>query len=96
MGIAAGVLSLSVLQEILAILASPDYVSSLITGGLLVIVTIVWTPDFSQWFRTTRTRGSRQYGKGKALPFRSGRRRCVALMHRRFQVVRPPTPLQMR
>ena len=35
-GIAAGVLSLSVLQEILAILRSPDYVSSLITGGLLV------------------------------------------------------------
>ena len=53
-GIAAGVLSLSVLQEILAILRSPDYVSSLITGGLLVIVTIVWAPDLSQWFRSTR------------------------------------------
>ena len=53
-GIAAGVLSLSVLQEILAILRSPDYVSSLITGGLLVVVTIVWAPDLSQWFRTTR------------------------------------------
>ena len=46
-GIAAGVLSLSVLQEILAILRSPDYVSSLITGGLLVIVTIVWAPELS-------------------------------------------------
>ena len=53
-GIAAGVLSLSVLQEILAILRSPDYVSSLITGGLLVVVTIVWAPDLSEWFRTTR------------------------------------------
>jgi ribose/xylose/arabinose/galactoside ABC-type transport system permease subunit len=53
-GIAAGVLSLSVLQEILAILRSPDYVSSLITGGLLVVVTIVWAPYLSQWFRTTR------------------------------------------
>jgi len=53
-GIAAGVLSLSVLEEILAILGSPDYVSSLITGGLLVILTIVWAPDLSQWFRTTR------------------------------------------
>jgi ribose transport system permease protein len=53
-GIAAGVLSLSVLQEILAILRSPDYVSSLITGGLLLVVTIVWAPDLSQWFRTTR------------------------------------------
>lgn len=53
-GIAAGVLSLSVLQEILSVLRSPDYVSSLITGGLLVIVTIVWAPDLSQWFRTAR------------------------------------------
>ncbi len=52
-GIAAGVLSLSVLQEILAILRSPGYVSSLITGGLLVIVTIVWAPDLGRWFRTT-------------------------------------------
>ena len=53
-GIAAGVLSLSILQEILAIVRSPDYVSSLITGGLLVIVTIVWAPDLLPWFRTTR------------------------------------------
>jgi ribose/xylose/arabinose/galactoside ABC-type transport system permease subunit len=53
-GIAAGVLSLSVLQEILAILRSPDYVSSLITGGLLVVVTIVWAPELVQLFRTTR------------------------------------------
>ena len=42
------------LQEILAILRSPDYVSSLITGGLLVLFTIVWAPDLAQWFRTTR------------------------------------------
>ena len=57
-GIAAGVLSLSVLQEILAIVRSPDYVASLITGGLLVIVTIVWAPDLSRWFRTTRVAAS--------------------------------------
>lgn len=53
-GIAAGVLSLSVLEEILAIIGSPDYVSSLITGGLLIVVTIVWAPEMSEWFRTTR------------------------------------------
>ncbi len=53
-GIAAGVLSLSVLEEILSILGSPDYVSSLITGGLLILFTIVWAPDLSQWFRTAR------------------------------------------
>jgi ribose/xylose/arabinose/galactoside ABC-type transport system permease subunit len=53
-GIAAGVLSLSVLQEILSILRSPDYVSSLITGALLILFTIIWAPDLSRWFRTTR------------------------------------------
>jgi ribose transport system permease protein len=53
-GIAAGVLSLSVLEEILSILGSPDYVSSLITGGLLILFTIIWAPDLSQWFRTMR------------------------------------------
>jgi len=57
-GIAAGVLSLSLLQEILAIVRSPDYVASLITGGLLVVVTIVWAPDLAQWFRTTRVAGA--------------------------------------
>jgi ribose transport system permease protein len=57
-GIAAGVLSLSVLQEILSIMRSPDYVSSLITGALLVVLTIVWAPELSQWFRTTRIRSS--------------------------------------
>jgi ribose/xylose/arabinose/galactoside ABC-type transport system permease subunit len=53
-GIAAGVLSLSVLQELLSVLASPDYVASLITGGLLLVVTIVWAPDLSRWFTTLR------------------------------------------
>ncbi len=53
-GIAAGVLSLSVLQEILSVLRSPDYVSSLITGGLLVVVTIVWAPELSRWLGSAR------------------------------------------
>jgi ribose/xylose/arabinose/galactoside ABC-type transport system permease subunit len=65
-GIAAGVLSLSVLQEILSILRSPDYVSSLITGGLLVIVTIVWAPDLSRWFRSTRIAGSTKTERASA------------------------------
>jgi ribose/xylose/arabinose/galactoside ABC-type transport system permease subunit len=50
-GIAAGVLSLSVLEEILAILNSAEYVSNLVTGALLLIVTIVWAPGLSQWFK---------------------------------------------
>jgi ribose transport system permease protein len=65
-GIAAGVLSLSVLQEILAIVRSPDYVSSLITGGLLVVVTIVWAPELTQWFRTTRVVKSLEDDRARA------------------------------
>jgi ribose/xylose/arabinose/galactoside ABC-type transport system permease subunit len=57
-GIAAGVLSLSVLEEILAILNSPEYVSSLVTGGLLLIVTIVWAPGLTQWFKQTGIRAA--------------------------------------
>lgn len=56
LGIAAGVLALSVLQEILSILRSPDYVSSLITGGLLLAVTILWAPELLQWFKTATPR----------------------------------------
>ena len=52
-GIAAGVLSLSVLQEILSILQSPDYVQSLITGGLLLVVTILWAPNLTRWLGTS-------------------------------------------
>jgi len=51
-GIAAGVLSLSILQELLVIIAAPMYVSSLITGGLLLAVTIAWAPGLGQWLRT--------------------------------------------
>jgi ribose/xylose/arabinose/galactoside ABC-type transport system permease subunit len=65
-GIAAGVLSLSVLQEILSIVRSPDYVSSLITGALLVVVTIVWAPDLSRWFRSTRMSGSSETERAPA------------------------------
>lgn len=51
-GIAAGILSLSILQELLVILASPDYVSDLITGGLLLFVTMTVAPELGQWWRT--------------------------------------------
>lgn len=50
-GIAAGVLSLSILEEVLGIVAAPLYVSSLVTGGLLMAVTVAWAPGLGQWFR---------------------------------------------
>lgn len=60
-GIAIGALSLSLLQELFSILAAPTYVSSLITGGLLVLATIVAAPDLAaRWksFRSPRTGGA--------------------------------------
>jgi ribose transport system permease protein len=45
LGVAAGVLVLSLLQELFAILATPEYVSSVITGGLLLIVAVIAAPD---------------------------------------------------
>jgi ribose transport system permease protein len=52
-GIAAGVLSLSILSEEFAILAVPTYVSSLVTGALLAVVTIFAAPDLMRWWRST-------------------------------------------
>ncbi len=50
LGIAAGVLSLATLQEILGALAAPEYVGDLVTGGILVLVTIVAAPSMSDWW----------------------------------------------
>ncbi len=52
-GICAGVLALSVLQEILSILQSPDYVQSLSTGGLVLVVTTLWAPHLTRWLGTS-------------------------------------------
>jgi ribose/xylose/arabinose/galactoside ABC-type transport system permease subunit len=44
LGIAAGALTLSLLQELFSLLAAPTYLSSLITGILLVLATFVAAP----------------------------------------------------
>jgi ribose/xylose/arabinose/galactoside ABC-type transport system permease subunit len=51
-GILAGVLSLSILQELLVITAQPEYIRTLITGLLLLTVTVVWAPDLGHWLKT--------------------------------------------
>ena len=71
-GIAAGVLALSVLQEILSILQSPDYVQSLITGGLLLVVTILWAPHLTRWLGTSSARAP---GQPRRRPLRRSDRR---------------------
>ena len=58
-GIAAGALTLSLLQELFSLLAAPTYLSSLITGILLVLATFVAAPDLgARWksFRSPRPR----------------------------------------
>jgi ribose transport system permease protein len=53
-GIAAGALTLSLLQELFSILAAPSYISSLYTGVLLVLATIVAAPQLSARWRSLR------------------------------------------
>jgi ribose/xylose/arabinose/galactoside ABC-type transport system permease subunit len=49
-GIAAGVLSLAILEEILAATAAPQYTGDLVTGLILTIVTIAAAPAVSNWW----------------------------------------------
>lgn len=52
LGLLAGVLSLSLLQEILATTAAPEYLSQIITGGLLLITGALAAPDLGRWWKS--------------------------------------------
>lgn len=52
-GIMAGALTLALLAELFVVLATPTYVSDLVTGGLLLLVTILSAPDIIRWWRRT-------------------------------------------
>ncbi len=54
-GIAVGALTLSLLQELFSLLAAPTYLSSLITGILLVLATIAAAPDLSARWKSLRS-----------------------------------------
>jgi ribose transport system permease protein len=54
-GIAAGALTLSLLQELFSLLAAPTYLSSLITGVLLVLATVVAAPGLSARWKSLRS-----------------------------------------
>jgi ribose transport system permease protein len=58
-GIAAGALTLSLLQELFSLLAAPTYLSSLITGILLVLATFIAAPDLSAQWKSFRAPGAR-------------------------------------
>ncbi len=54
-GIAAGALTLSLLQELFSLLAAPTYLSSLITGILLLLATFAAAPDLSARWQSLRS-----------------------------------------
>ena len=62
LGIAAGVISLSLLNEGLAVTASPAYVTALVTGGLLLVVTVIDAPHLLRWWKTVSGRHSLNLG----------------------------------
>jgi ribose transport system permease protein len=55
LGIAAGALTLSLLQELFSLLAAPTYLSSLITGILLVLATFIAAPELSARWKSFRS-----------------------------------------
>lgn len=54
LGIAAGALGLCFLAQLFTDLATPQYVVSLLTGGLLILVTVLTTPTAARMFRQLR------------------------------------------
>lgn len=56
LGILIGAVSLSLLQELFVILATPDYVSKLVLGSLLVLVVAVDAQGLRRWLIASRAR----------------------------------------
>jgi ribose/xylose/arabinose/galactoside ABC-type transport system permease subunit len=56
LGIAAGAMTLSLLQELFSILAAPTWASNLVTGALLVLATIIAAPDLAARWKSLRAR----------------------------------------
>lgn len=52
----------AVLQELFSVLAAPDYVASIVTGGLLVVATIVAAPELvARWNSLRAPRAARAH-----------------------------------
>ncbi|GAA1904339.1 ABC transporter permease [Nocardioides lentus] len=67
LGIAAGALGLCFFAELFTTLVTPQYVVSLLTGGLLVAVTLLTTPTASRgWAALRRRTGARSRGGAEA------------------------------
>jgi ribose/xylose/arabinose/galactoside ABC-type transport system permease subunit len=68
LGIGCGVLCLATLQEALAVTGAEPYVTYLVTGGLLLIVTIVDAPHLLRWWRTTKAAENLRLGFSPGRP----------------------------
>ena len=66
LGIACGALSLALLSELFSTMASPQYVSSLVTGLLLILVTTAASPLVVRKWRAARA--EKQVASGPPLP----------------------------
>ena len=68
-GIAAGALTLSLLQELFSLLAAPTYLSNLITGILLVLATFAAAPDLgARWKSFWSPRPRALHGVASSVP----------------------------
>jgi len=56
LGIAAGVLSLSLIIEAIPILHSPEYMTALVPAAVLLVVTLMDAPDLFRWWKRVRAR----------------------------------------
>jgi ribose/xylose/arabinose/galactoside ABC-type transport system permease subunit len=72
LGIGCGVLCLATLQEALAVTGAAAYVTYLVTGGLLLIVTIVDAPHLLRWWRTTKAAENLRLGFSPGRPAAAG------------------------
>jgi ribose/xylose/arabinose/galactoside ABC-type transport system permease subunit len=54
LGIAAGAVTLSLLQELFSLLATPDYVENIVTGTLLVVATVIAAPELAARWKSLR------------------------------------------
>ena len=68
LGIALGALALSLLQAMFGVLASPEWVSSVVTGLLLAIAAAVAAPRIGEHLATARARWQAARGEAKSSP----------------------------
>jgi len=68
LSIGAGVLTLALIGEGLVVLATPEYATALVTGGLLMLVTLLDAPHLLRGVRTFRARAATRAAQPAPIP----------------------------